>query len=65
MQLVKIGQSFLAVVRHRDRVALFDQVKPQQFANIFIIVYNENFFVCHRDSILSGGASYTTPLYIR
>ena len=57
MQFVKVGQGCFAVMGHRDRVALLDQVKTQQFADIFIVIDNEDLFVCHNDSILSAGFS--------
>ena len=57
MQFVKVGQGCFSVMGHRDRVALLDQVKTQQFADIFIVIDNEDLFVCHNDSILSAGFS--------
>ena len=32
---------------HRYIVALLDKVEAEQFADIFIVIDDQNFFVCH------------------
>ena len=53
MQFVKVGQGCFAVMGHRDRVALLDQVKTQQFADIFIVINDQNFLICHLSFLLA------------
>ena len=47
VQFVKRLQRGGAVVRHRDVVPLFDKVEAQQFADILIVVHDEDLFVGH------------------
>ncbi len=62
MQFVKVGQGCFAVMGHRDRVALLDQVKTQQFADIFIVIDNEDLsFAIMIPSFRRG--SHATPVY--
>ena len=45
--LIELFQAFLAVVGHRDLIALLGQVQPQQFADVGIVVHDEDLFVRH------------------
>ena len=52
VQLVKLGQRGRAVMDHRHIVALLDKVEAEQLADIFIVIDDQNFFVCHLGFLL-------------
>ena len=47
VQLVELGQGGRAVMDHRYVVAFLDQVQAEQFADIFIVIDDQNFLICH------------------
>ena len=55
---IELVQTFFAVVRGGDLVALFGQIKPQQLADVGIVVHDEDLFVGHSgflpNSVCSG-----------
>ena len=63
--------SVIAIVCHRDLIALLGQVQPQQLADIGIVVHNEDLFVGHNDLLpfyrmpagAGRAAKYSTSYY--
>ena len=47
VQLVKLRQRRRAVVNHRHIVAFLYQIQAEQFADIFIVIDDQNLLVCH------------------
>ena len=47
LDLIEFFQSLFAVVGGGDLIALLDQVEPQQFADVGIVVHDEDLFVGH------------------
>ena len=47
LDLIELVQTFFAVVRGGDLVALLGQIKPQQLADVGIVVHDEDLFVGH------------------
>ena len=47
VQLVELSQGGRAVMDHRYVVAFLDQVQTEQFADIFIVIDDQNFLICH------------------
>ena len=53
VQLVELCQRCAAVVDHRHVVALLDQIQSKQLADIFIVINDQNFLICHLSFLLA------------